>query len=254
MMKQFENTASHDVLDSTFTDVQSGQMTMEGTINKTLLLVGIMVAAAFGSAYACGAFTGVVMINPQILMYGGMFGALGVMLLLNFKQHLAPTLAPIYAILEGAFLGVISLIYMSVAGESGIILKAVGLTVAILFTMLMVYRSGLIPVTQRFRMIIASATMGIMLMYAVTFVMSMFFDFDPIYLHSGGGLISIGLSLFIIGIASLNFLLDFDMIEKGVQSRAPKYMEWYGGFGLLVTIAWVYFEILRLLSILASSD
>lgn len=245
MMKQFENASydtSGNVLDSTFTQVEGTQMTLGGTMNKTLFLLAIMIASAVASA---------LYFPSQMTMYIGMGGALVTAIAVGFKPTLAPMLAPVYAILEGMFLGVISLIYAGMI--DGIVFKAVGLTVATLVIMLMIYRSGLIPVTQKFRMVVVSATMGIMVMYAVAFVMNMFFGVSPTYLHEGS-MLSIGLSLFIIGVASLNFLLDFDMIERGVQTRAPKYMEWYGGFALLTTLAWLYFEFLRLLMLLASND
>lgn len=246
MMKQFDNASydtSGNVLDSTFTQVEGTQMTLGGTMNKTMFLLVLMIASAVGAAF---------FFPSQMMMYVGLGGAFITALVVGFKPTMAPILAPVYAVFEGIFLGIVSLAYAGMV--DGIVFKAVGLTVATLIVMLMIYRSGLIPVTQRLRMMIVSATMGIMLMYVVAFVMNMFFGIDPIYLHSGGGWLSIGLSLFIIGIASLNFLLDFDMIERGVQTRAPKYMEWYGGFALLVTLAWLYFEFLRLLAMLAAND
>ncbi len=246
MMKQFDNASyqfDDSVLDAPVSSTSSDVMTLSGTLNKSILLMMILVGSALTAAF---------LFPSSMVMYGGMIGAFIVALIVSFKPTMAPTLAPVYAVLKGAFLGLVSLQF-AVAIAPGIIFKAVGLTITTLIVMLLIYRSGLIPVTKKFRMAVVSATIGIMFMYIVAFVMSMFFGVDPIYLHDGGW-ISIGLSLFIIGVAALNFLLDFDMIERGVQSRAPKYMEWYGGFALLVTLAWLYFEFLRLLAMLASSD
>jgi uncharacterized YccA/Bax inhibitor family protein len=223
-MKQFENVShdfNADLLDAPINSVAGGVMTLSGTINKTILLLVILIASAVISAF--------------------IFPSSTVML------------APIYAILEGMFLGLVSIHFAARVGDPNIIFYAVGLTISTFAAMLMIYKSGLIPVTQKLRMIITSATMGIMFMYIMAFVMSMFFNVDPTYLHDGSWL-AIGLSLLIIGVAAFNFLLDFDTIEKGVQGQAPKYMEWYGGFALLVTLAWLYFEFLRLLAMLMSGD
>ncbi len=246
MSKKFEdpNTYSNNyndegVLDAPVT-THLEKMSLSGTLNKSIILVAILIFSAFVSSYFA--------IYP--VMIGSAIGAFVVAIVLGFKPHLAPMLAPVYAILEGFFLGIISLYYM--AAYEGIVLQAVGLTVSTLIVMLMIYRSGLIPVTQKFRMIVVGATAGIMLMYLITFALS-FFGVHASFLHDGSPL-AIGISLLIIGVAALNFLLDFDLIERGVKGGAPKYMEWFGGFALLVTLAWIYFEFLRLLAMLAGRE
>lgn len=218
---------------------QGEAMTIDGTINKTMLML-LLVAVVTGWSF----------FNPSsTLMYVGMFGGLGIAIFLSFKPHLAPILAPIYAILEGLFLGAVT--YSFAASFDGIIYYAVGLTIFTFASMLLLYRMNIIPITEKFRMGVAAATGGIFLMYLFAFISSHFFGVDPIYLHDGS-LLAIGLSIVIIGVAALNLLLDFDMIDKGVQSNAPKYMEWFGAFALTVTLVWLYFEFLRLLSMLQS--
>jgi uncharacterized YccA/Bax inhibitor family protein len=156
--------------------------------------------------------------------------------------------APLYAILEGLFLGALSSFLE--AQFNGIVVQAVGLTFAIFICILLIYRTGIIKVTDNFRIGIVAATGGIALIYLVTIVMNLFGTTIP-YIHSSGP-IGIGFSVFVIIIATLNLVLDFDFIEHGVDMRAPKYMEWYAAFGLMVTLVWLYIEILRLLAKLRS--
>jgi len=163
----------------------------------------------------------------------------------TFKPKTAPYAAPIYAILEGLFVGTISSMY-AVGGMEGIIGQAVMLTFGTLIMMLLIHRSGLVPVTEKFRMGVFMATGAIMLSYVASWIMSMFGMNMP-YLHDGG-MIGIGISVVIIGVAALNLLLDFDNFEKGEEAGAPKYMEWLFAMGLLVTLVWLYIEFLRLLS------
>lgn len=246
-MKQFENASydfNADLLDAPINSVAGGEMTLSGTINKTFFLLAILIASAVTSAF--------VFPSPTV-MYVGMGGAFILSIVISFKPTMAPMLSPVYAIFKGMFLGLVSTYFAARVGDPNIIFYAVGLTISTFAAMLMLYRSGLVPVTQKLRMIITAATMGIMFMYIMAFIMGMFFNVDPTYLHDGSPL-AIGLSVLIIGIAAFNFLLDFDTIEKGVQGQAPKYMEWYGGFALLVTLAWLYFEFLRLLAMLMSGD
>jgi uncharacterized YccA/Bax inhibitor family protein len=162
----------------------------------------------------------------------------------TFKKEWSPVTAPIYALLEGLALGglsaVIDLRY------PGIAIQAVGLTFGTLFVLLLAYRSGLIKVTEKFRMGIVAATGGIMLFYLLQMLLG-FFGVQFVSIN-GSGIVGIGFSLFVVAIAALNLVLDFDFIERGVQYGAPKYMEWYGAFGIIVTLVWLYLEILRLLS------
>jgi len=209
-------------------------MTVQGAITKTLILTGILLLTAiFGYSSP----------NP-LFMWGGAIGGFIVVLIASFRPHLSPTLAPLYAALEGLFVGAISAIYASF--YDGIIFNAVTLTIADLFLMLFIYKSGMVKVTNKFRTGIIMATGAIALVYLTTFVLSLFGVNVP-YIHSSGP-IGIGISLVILGIASLNLLLDFDNFEKGEQYRAPAYMEWFSAMGLLITLVWIYLEILRLIS------
>ncbi len=161
-----------------------------------------------------------------------------------FKKEWSPVLAPVYALLEGLVLGGISAV--TNVRYPGIAIQAVGLTFGVMFVLLFLYASRIINVTQKFRMGVIAATGGIMLFYLVQMVMG-FFGVHFFALN-GSGMLGIGISLFICAIASLNLVLDFDFIERGVNYGAPKFMEWYGAFGLMVTLVWLYLEILRLLS------
>lgn len=245
MARKFETSGSGyatDILDGHTISSSDTAMTLEGTLNKTMLLLALLV----GTAFAAAAF-----FPTQTMMYVGIGGAFITSIALGFKPNLAPTLAPIYAVSKGIVVGIASLVYASF--YDGIIFQALGLTITTLVVMLLVYRSGIIPITQKFRMAVVSATMAIMSMYLIIFLANTFFGVDVSFLHSGGWL-NIGLSLFIIGVAALNFLLDFDLIENGVRNRAPKFMEWFGGYTIVFTLAWIYLEFLRLLAILASND
>jgi uncharacterized YccA/Bax inhibitor family protein len=169
-----------------------------------------------------------------------------------FKKEWAAYLTPVYALFEGVFLGGISAIYNNVFAKTapGIVTQAVLLTFGAVIAMYLLYRFRIIKVTEQFRSIIFIATAGIAIFYLLAVVLRMF-HVDIAFIHEGSTL-GIVFSLFVVGIAALNLLLDFDMIEKGVAAGAPKYMEWYGAFGLLVTIVWLYLEILRLLAKLAN--
>jgi uncharacterized YccA/Bax inhibitor family protein len=209
-------------------------MTVDGAVNKTLILFSLMMITTFVSY----------MMPSQMFMYIGIFGGLAAVMFASFKPHLSGTVAPIYALLEGLFVGTVSAIYA--AQFDGIIFQAVSLTFGTLLMMLAIYKSGLIKVTAKFKMGIAMATGAIFIVYLVSFIGS-FIGFNVPYLHEGGP-IGIGVSIVIIAVASLNLLVDFDSFEKGAEHGAPKYMEWFCGMGLLVTLVWLYWEFLRLLS------
>lgn len=215
-------------------------MTVQGAINKTFILTGIMlITALYGFA------------NPSsMLMWGGAIAGLVVVVIASMKPHLSGTLAPVYAGLEGLFVGSISAIYASMF--NGIIFQAVTLTMAVLFVMLFIYKTGIIKVTDKLRAGVMMATGAVVVVYLLSWVLSMFGINMP-YLHEGGA-IGIGISLVIIGIAAMNLLLDFDNFEKGEQFGSPKYMEWFCAMGLLITLVWLYIEILRLIAIFSSSD
>lgn len=211
-------------------------MTVNGAIDKSFMLLGLLMLTAYFSYYNAS----------TLLLLGGAIGGLVVVLIAAFKKHLSVTLAPIYALLEGLFIGSISAMYAS--GYSGIVFQAVILTASMLGVMLMIYKMRLIRVDEKFKAGIMMATGGVFLLYLSSFVLSLFGINVP-YLHEGG-MIGIGISVVIIVIAALNLLLDFDNFEKGEQYGAPKYMEWYSAMGLIITLVWLYIEFLRLLSML----
>jgi len=226
--KTFQN------IDRTAVSSAEGSMTVSGTINKTGMLFLILLLGASISWYQ----------PSQLLIWGGAIGGFIVALATIFKKEWSPFTAPIYAGLEGLFLGGISVMYE--AAYSGIVYNAILLTLGVFAAMLFAYRSGLIEVTQKFRTGVVAATGGIFLVYMASFVLS-FFGINISLIH-GSGLMGIGFSLVIVGVAALNLVLDFDMIEKGAQANAPKYFEWYTSFGLMITLVWLYIEILRLLA------
>jgi len=236
--KAFKNTGYID---------EANAMTISGTLNK----FGFMFLMLLGTAYyswkefAQGG-------NVQTLIWGGAIGGLVVALVIVFKKEWAPYLAPLYALLQGLFIGAISATYNEAFAEKmpNIIMNAVGLTFGTAIAMYMLYTLKIIRATERFKSVIFTATAGIALFYLIAMV-SQFFGVQMAFLHEGS-LMGIGFSLIVVAIAALNLILDFDMMEQGAAAGAPKYMEWYGAFGLMVTLVWLYLEILRLLSKLSS--
>jgi uncharacterized YccA/Bax inhibitor family protein len=181
-------------------------------------------------------------LGPAMLVGG--LGGLVVAMITIFKPRASPYTGPLYAVLEGILLGALSARYEQ--RWPGIPMQAVGLTFMVFLSLLIVYRTGLIKVTENFRMGVVAATGGILLFYLLTFILGLFGVSMPL-LH-GSGLLSIGISVVVVIVAALNLVLDFDFIERGASSGAPKYMEWYGAFGLLVTLVWLYIELLHLLA------
>ena len=218
-----------------------GVMTLQGTAGKSFLLV---LLALFSAAFTWREFmTGNVGILMPAILVGGIGGFI-VALVTIFKPRLAPFTSPFYAVLEGLLLGAISARYQT--AYAGLPLQAVGLTFMVFLAMLTVYQTRIIKVTDKFRFGVAAATGGIALFYLLSIVLSLFGVRIPMVHESG--MVGIGFSLIVVGVAALNLVLDFDFIERGVTARAPRYMEWYGAFGLLVTLIWLYLEMLRLLS------
>jgi uncharacterized YccA/Bax inhibitor family protein len=217
--------------------VSGETMTVSGAIHKTTLLTCI--AAAAGVVTWSMAASAMAM---PILIGGSLLG-LVLVLVASFKPTLAPMVAPIYAICQGAALGVVSALYNQ--QSQGIVLQAVLITFGILFAMLALFQARIIQVTAKFRSILFAATLGIALIYLLNIGLS-FFGIQMPFLHDATPL-GIGISLAIIVIASLNFLVDFDNIEKGAAANAPKYYEWLAALGVLVTLVWLYIEVLRLL-------
>ena len=228
----------------------AGGMTIRGTINKFGFMLFMLLTASV-YAWRVQALGG----NAVPLIWGGMIGGFIVALIIIFKTHWAPYLAPLYAMLEGLFIGAISAFFNGAFAETApnIVFNAVGLTLGVCVSMFFLYRFRIIKVTKMFRSIIISATAGIAIFYLIVMVMRAF-GFQGMAFLPEGTTLGIGFSLFVVGLASLNLLLDFDMIENGVKMGAPKYMEWFCAFGLMVTIVWLYLEILRLLSKLSSRN
>ncbi|WP_295363887.1 Bax inhibitor-1/YccA family protein [Arenimonas sp.] len=244
--------------ENTFLDVGSGQvvsrdpgqvMTLNGTVNKTGLLLLMCVATA---AYTWNLYTGpesMGLLMPYLLV-GGLGGFI-VAIVTVFKKQWAPVTAPLYALLKGLFLGGFSVFFE--AKFPGIVMQAVMLTLGVLAALLLAYKSGLIKATENFKLGVVAATGGIFLLYLVNIGMRLF-GFEGMGFIHEASTIGIAFSVFVVIIAALNLVLDFDFIESGAEAGAPKYMEWYGAFGLVVTLVWLYLEILRLLAKLQSRD
>jgi len=226
---------------------QSEVMTERGTLNKFGLLFLLVLAS---SCFTWSAFYQGKNIMPWIL--GSAIIGLILALVISFKPRLSAYLVPVYGLVEGVFVGGISAYYNYAFAESapGIVMQAVGLTFGVVIAMYLLYRFRIIKATEKFKAVVFTATAGIALFYGLAILLSLFGIQMPLIHQSS--LLGIGFSLLVVGIAALNLILDFDMIENGVALGAPKYMEWYGAFGLLVTIVWLYIEILRLLSKFAS--
>ena len=234
----------------TFRRVQAAageeSMTIGGTVNKTaiaLLLLILSAAYTWNTGAANPASVG-----PLVMV--GAIGGLIVAIATVFKQAWAPITTPIYALLEGLVLGGISVI--TEAQYPGIVAQAVFLTFGTLGALLFVYRAGWVQVTDRFRAGVFAATGGIALFYLLSFVLGFFGVSVP--LVNSSSTFGIAFSVIVVGVAALNLVLDFDFIEQGARGRAPKYMEWYGAFGLMVTLVWLYLEMLRLLAKLQRRD
>lgn len=225
----------------------NGTMTVKGAINKFGFLLLMLIGAA--------AFTWQQYYNGQpesmrILMLTGMIGGFICAIVISFKPNWAPYLAPLYGILEGFFIGAISAIINDGFSEQypNIVLQAVGLTFGVAIAMFLLYNFRIINATEKFKSIIFTATAGIAIFYLISIVVRLFGVPMEFMQFGNNSLLGIGISLFVVAIAALNLILDFDMIENGAERGAPKFMEWYGAFGLMVTIVWLYIEILKLLS------
>jgi uncharacterized YccA/Bax inhibitor family protein len=228
-------------------------MTVQGSVNKALTLaIMLIISAAFVWTRSFQHWGEEAVFNPQIAAPWIMVGAFGgfiVAIITAFKPVWSPYTAPTYAVLEGLFLGGISA--QMEFSYPGIVMPAVLLTMGTLTAMLLAFKANIIRVSDKFRAGMVAATGGIALVYLLSFVLS-FFGINIPLIH-GSGVIGIGFSLIVVGIAALNLVLDFDFIEQGARRRAPKYLEWYGAFGLMVTLVWLYLEFLRLLAKLNSS-
>lgn len=226
-------------------DITNDPMTIQGTVNKSFILLGLLLVGAVATWYLTA--TGY---NPIVLTIGGAIVGFILVLISSFKPHLSPKLAPGYAIFEGLFIGGLSAIFESM--YPGIVIQAVAGTFITFLVCLGLYKYRIVKVNQTFRNVVIAATLAIATYYLISFIASMFFSFQMF--HQDNSLMSIGFSAFVIIIAALNLFLDFDLIEQSAAKRLPKYMEWFGAMGLLITLVWLYIEFLRLLAKLNSRD
>lgn len=221
------------------------EMTIRGTMNKFGVLFMLMMGSTLfsWSQFYKGS-------DPMPLMLVGVFGGLALALIMAFKKQWSPYLAPAFAILEGLFVGSVSAVYDYSFKTSypGLVMQAVGLTLVVTLVMYVLYYTRVIKVTDKFRSVITIATISIGVFYLIKWIASSLFNTSIGAFTNASTPMGIGFSVLVVCLAALNLLLDFDMIEKGAEAKAPKYMEWYGAFGLLVTLVWLYLEILRLLS------
>ena len=234
-------------------------MTIQGTVNKSFILVFLLLLSAswvWNKAFqstamgveSYGLETATSLVNVSPFIFGGLIAGLVFAMITIFKKEWAGVTAPAYALCEGLALGGISAYYE--AQFNGIVFQAVALTSGTLICLLMAYKSGLIKATENFKLGIVAATGSICLLYIVNMIMGFFGGSIPL-IHSNGTF-GIIFSLVVVTIAALNLVIDFDFIEQGAEMKVPKYMEWYGAFGLMVTLVWLYLEILRLLAKLNS--
>lgn len=225
-----------------YSDTSAGKMSIAGTIQKIGILLAILLIAA---VFSWDAMVSNKPYAPGMIPIG-FGGGLVTAIILVFKKEWGSALAPTYAICEGLALGAMSSFY----GELSF--YAIVLTMGVLLIMYALYAAKILQATQKFAMIVLSATGGVFLLYLVTWILS-FFNIQMPYIHESG-LIGIGLSGIIVVIAAMNLILDFGLIDEGAKYGAPKYFEWYAAFGLLVTLVWLYLEILRLLAKISSRD
>ncbi len=245
-------TLSQKIFNRSLEQTNGETMTVRGSINKFGFLMLMVIA---GAAYTWNLYNTSQISTMTTLLWVGLIGGLVTAVAISFKPTWAPYLAPAYGILEGFALGAISVILNEAFKEKypGIILDAVGLTFGVAIAMFLLYNFRIINPTKKLQSIIFAATLGIGIFYLIDIVLLYVFKIDlPFMRWDNSSWLGIGISLFIIVIAALNLILDFGRIEQGAEMGAPKYMEWYGAFGLLVTIVWLYIEILKLLSRFAS--
>ena len=214
------------------------RMTLDGAVNKT----GILLALCF-----TGGFIGWNI--PALMIPGAIIGFILAMVTIFRSPSKARSTDTLYSLYQGIFVGGITMFFE--AQFPGIAIQAIGLTFGILASLLFCYKSGLIKPTENYKLMVSSATMGIALLYLNRIKMTLY-DSASISLIHSNGLAGIGFSLFVVAIAALNLVLDFDFIEEGAEKGMPRYMEWYGAFSLMVTLIWLYMEILRLLAKLRS--
>ena len=255
-MSRFDRSSNPAMKAEYFEQAHTGAgavMTVQGAINK----IAILLVLAFASASFTWKITMENPLSAQGLVFAGAIGGLIMAIITIMSPSSARFTAPIYAVFEGLLLGSLSALVKYAAGAEngpfaeGIIVMAVLLTFMTLAGMLFLYKTGMVKATEKFRAGVMSATAGVFFAYLFSMILGWFGLTSP--LHTGGA-IGIILSLVIVGIAAFNLILDFDLIFKGAENRAPEHFEWYAAFGLLVTLIWLYIEILRLLLILQRRD
>lgn len=235
------NEVTHDAVVIDYNDT----MTVSGTINKSFLMLVLLIASA--------AITWIMTFNgqnPMMLTIGGAIVGFILVLIATFKPQSSGYLAPGYAIFEGLFIGGISAIFEVM--YPGIVIQAVSCTFVTFMVCFGLYKYEIVKVNEKFRSVVIAATLAIATYYLISWLLTLFTSFQPV--HHGNSMMSIGISTIVIIVAALNLFLDFDQIEKGVQQKMPKYMEWYGAMGLMITLVWLYIEFLRLLSKISRRD
>jgi uncharacterized YccA/Bax inhibitor family protein len=249
-MRSSNPALGRNAFDQSFGMISGNEtMTIQGVIFKTILcLLCLMLSAGWVWVKFYESGGNVAAVSPY--MWGGVIGGLILAMITIFKKEWAPITAPSYALVEGLVIGGLSSMFE--AAYPGIVIQAVSLTFGTLFVMLAVYATGLIKVTERFKLGVMAATGGIFLFYFLSIMLSFFGVTMPLVYSSTP--FGIAFSLFVVAIAALNLVIDFDMIEQGSKRGAPKYMEWYASFALMVTLVWLYIEFLRLLSKLQSRN
>ncbi|MGL2992676.1 Bax inhibitor-1/YccA family protein [Flavobacterium sp. TSSA_36] len=243
--KSFKNQGNPETVHQATVIDYNQSMTLSGTLNRSLILFLLLTASATITWWM--AFNEM---NPMVPTIGGAIVGLILVMIAAFKPHLSPYLAPGYAVFEGLFIGGISAIFE--AKYPGIVTQAVGATFVTFAVCLGLYKYQIVKVTEQFKSVVVAATLAIATYYLISWLFSMFTGYTPV--HYDNSMMSIGISVFVIIVAALNLFLDFDRIEQGVTEKMPKYMEWYGAMGLLITLVWLYVEFLRLLSKLSSKD
>jgi uncharacterized YccA/Bax inhibitor family protein len=226
------------------------RMTLDGTLWRTGFLFVLLIAAAAWGWSLVDVQAGQVTGFPGWSLFAVLIG-FGAVMLASFKPTIAKYLAPVYALAQGVFVGAISAAYN--VQWDGIVVQAVGATLGVFFVMLFLYRFRIVSVTDKFRSVVIGATLGLAVFYLLALVLSLFGRNISFLSATDNSWFGIGFSVLAAGLASLNLLLDFDLIERGVRGAAPKYMEWFAGLGLLVTLVWLYLELLRLLARLRSN-
>ncbi|MCW4470002.1 Bax inhibitor-1/YccA family protein [Flavobacterium sp. MFBS3-15] len=247
--KSFSPTSRYGAQEDAYAVSQNETMTVKGAINKSMFLFAILVTSAFFAGYLM-LFQGV---HPYALTLGGGITGFIIVIIAGFKPNYSGVLAPAYSVFKGLFVGGISVVLEVM--YPGVVLKAVGGTLVTFMVCFLLYRFGIVKVTEQFKSVVIASVLAIMTYYLISWIISMFTG-NYLVGHSfqDSSLMSIGISVFVIVVAALTLFLDFDMIEQGAQRRLPKYMEWFGAMGLMITLVWLYMEFLKLFAKISGRD